>query len=146
MFAKENCDIYYTKSQGSVQRAHGRLFDAVTNLKAKYRRNKVFEPRARRSLQETLRPKPSTSTYSERPAASHFDDIIAAHDDDDDTCTQEEMLEWLRSNVDNYPACAEKWDKTNNERLQRILSDEKQSYLQEFPCIQRSWGYTLVCT
>lgn len=142
VFPKENPHIYYTKSQGSAQRAHGRLFDSVTNLKAKYRRSKIFEPRARRSLEKTITSK-ATSTCSGR-RASHFKDLIET-DDADDLDTQE-MLEWLKSNVDNYHKCVEKWEKTNKERLQRILSNEKQSYLQEFPCIQQSWGYTLVCT
>lgn len=55
------------------------------------------------------------------------------------------MIEWLKSNVHDYSSCAEKWDKTNKERLKRILSNERESYIQEFPCIRRFRGYTLVC-
>lgn len=144
VFPKENYKIYYTKPKGSLERAHGRLFDAVTNLKAKYRRNKVFEPRARRSLEKVLTQKPSTSSSSERSTA-HFDDLVAADNNNENDQEIKEMIEWLKSNVDNYSSCAEKWDKTNKERLKRILSNENKSYLQEFPCIQRSWGYNLVC-
>lgn len=144
MFPKENSSIYYTKPNGSLGRAHGRLFDAITNLKAKYRRNKVFEPRARRSLQKIFTPKPSTSSSSER-STTHFDDLIAADIDDDTNQDIQEMIEWLKSNVHDYSSCAEKWDKTNKERLKRILSNERESYIQEFPCIRRSWGYNLVC-
>lgn len=143
MFPKENLNIYYTKPAGSLQRAHGRLFDGVTNLKAKYRRNKVFEPRARRSLEKSYQPKPCTSTSSERVVANFYDLIAADDAEVSNTEDIEELLEWLRSNADNYPACAEKWHKTNKERLKLILSNE--TCLQEFPCIKRSWGYLLVC-
>lgn len=135
LFPSENVHCYYTKPKAGIQRAHGRLYDAVVNLKAKYRRQKVYQPRARRSLEKTLTPEPSTSTCTS--VNLHNNKISITQE-------EEECLEWLRCSSDDYALCAEKWQSTNQHRKQRVLSNEKESYIQEFPCLKRSWGHELV--
>lgn len=143
VFPAENICIYYTAAPLGVRRSQGRLFDAVTNLKAKYRRNKIYEPRARRSLDEKF--KSSTSTH-QRPILNK-EDLITDSEDELKLNTQdiEECLEWLQTNVDSYALCVEKWTQTNAQRLQRVLSEkEVQTYIKSFPCLRRTWGHTLV--
>ncbi|KAI5647062.1 hypothetical protein NE865_01317 [Phthorimaea operculella] len=140
LFPAENLECYYTKPKTGVHRAHGRLFDAVVNLKAKYRRHKVYQPRARRSLDNTLTPSSSNQGFEETLTPSTSNQCF------EETTTQEEeeCMEWLRCSSDDYALCAEKWEKTNKLRKKRVHSNEKQSYLQEFPCLKRSFGYELL--
>lgn len=106
VFPKEETHIYYTAASTGVRRPHGRLYDAVTNLKAKYRRSKVFEPRARRSLDEKF--KSGTSSTDQRPILSK-DDLIIDSECEQELDTQfeiEECCEWLQSSVDNCNLCS----------------------------------------
>lgn len=131
LFPSENLALYYTKPKAGLQRAHGRLYDAVVNLKAKYRKHKVYQPQARRSLDKILTPEltsPSKQGVTGPPITEE----------------EEECLEWLRCSSDDYALCMEKWRKTNAQRKQRVFSSEKESYLHEFPPLKRLWGHELV--
>ncbi|XP_073967143.1 uncharacterized protein isoform X2 [Choristoneura fumiferana] len=129
VFPLERLESYYTKPKVGLHRAHGRLFDGVSNLKAKYRKHGVYEPRARRSLQKS-----PTAASSSAPSTSNLPI----------TPEEEETLEWLRCSTDDFGLCNEKWQRTNEQRKQRVHSNEKLSYLQEFPCLKRSWGHALL--
>lgn len=146
MFPAENCSIYYTKASDGLGRAHGRLYDAVTNLKAKFRRNKVYQPRARKSLlDKTLTPgEPKEYSNKRITSLSEEDSASISEEDLDSAEVIEECLEWLRCSADNLALCTEKWTKTRKRRLQRVLSEETHTYLLEFPCLKRSWGHSLV--
>ncbi|KAI8430594.1 hypothetical protein MSG28_000811 [Choristoneura fumiferana] len=129
VFPLERLESYYTKPKVGLHRAHGRLFDGVSNLKAKYRKHGVYEPRARRSLQKS-----PTAASSSAPSTSNLPI----------TPEEEETLEWLRCSTDDFGLCNEKWQRTNEQRKQRVHSNEKLSYLQEFPCLKRSRGHALL--
>lgn len=80
-------------------RAHGRLFDAVTNLKAKYRRNKIYQPRARRSLEKTTKASVQYATTNKRTAPDREDPEITSESEADLNTEIEECFEWLRSSA-----------------------------------------------
>ncbi|XP_048005884.1 uncharacterized protein LOC125241434 [Leguminivora glycinivorella] len=115
VFPAENTSIYYTKGPQVFGRAHGRLFDAVTNLKAKYRRNKIYQPRARRSIEKTFTPttasvEHATTNKRTAPVREGPETTSDSQADLDSENTEiEECFEWLRSTADNYTLCNEKW-------------------------------------
>jgi hypothetical protein len=145
VFPAENISTYYTAASSGHGRPHGRLYDAVTNLKAKYRRNKIYEPRARRCLDKTITPLSSPANSNKKPADEFALQLAAGENGDPIPQTDlEECLEWLRSSADNFSLCEEKWNKTRARRLNLLLSLDTQKYIQDFPCLKRAYGQVLV--
>lgn len=106
----------------------------------------MYQPRARRSLLD----KTGVSPGAEKKKIDNKRIVSLSEEDsstseDCDSAEVEECLEWLHCSTDNLALCTEKWSKTRKQRLQRVISEETHTYLQEFPCLKRSWGHSLVC-